>query len=96
MVFNGFCSLRWLPERPKSTLKRPQEGLEEVLFRCSILSSILVRFGSRFDPILGPQIVHLGARFWYFFWMSPQEAPKRLPRGTQEAPKSPQEAPKRP
>ena len=87
----------------KNGPRSPQDGLEEVLFRCSISSSILVRFGSLFGPILGPQIVHFGGRFLLFLGTSRQEAPKRLPRGPQEPPrgakrlqKVPQEAPKSP
>ena len=85
-------------KRPKIAPRRPQDGLKEVLFRCSISSSILVRFGTHFGAILAPQVGHVGGRFSLFFWTSPQEVPKRLPRGRQETPKrhpSIQETPKR-
>ena len=90
-------------KRPKIAPRRPQDGLKEVLFRCSISSSILVRFGSRFGAILGPQDGHFGGRFLLFFGMSPQgrpkrrqEAPKGGPRGSKRRPGRPQEAPGRP
>ena len=97
-------------KRPKSNSRRSQDGLKEVLFRCSIFSSILVRFGTHFGAILGPQDGHFWGRFLLFFCMSPQgrpkrrqEAPKgapggpkRLPRGPKSAQKGPQEAPRGP
>ena len=67
-------------KRAKIAPRRPQDGLEELLFRCRNLSSILVRFGCRFGAILGP--------FWRPFW--DQNSSKNRP----EIPRSPQEPPR--
>ena len=48
-----FCSLRWHLKRPKIATRRSQGGLKEVLFRCSKLQSILVRFRLHFGSLLG-------------------------------------------
>ena len=95
-------------KRPKIAPRRSQDGLDEVLFRCSILSSILVRFWSDFGPLLAPQMGQFGGLFFAFFRTSPQwrpkrrqEAPKgapggpkRRPRGPKSAQKGAQEAPR--
>ena len=99
----GSVTSRGHRKRPKIAPRRPQDGLKEVLFRCSISSSILVRFGCHFGAILGPQDGHFWDRFLLFFGMSPQgcpkrrqEAPKGGPRGSKRRPGRPQERPKRP
>ena len=87
MVFHGFCSLRRCRKRPKIGPRRPQDGLQEVLFRCSKLRSILVRFGLDFGCLLGSLL-------------APKKGPKidqiRVPEQgrPQEAPRRPQEAPR--
>ena len=53
MVFEGFCSPRWHPKRPKIAPRHPQEGLEDVFFRCRKMCSILVRFELDFGSLLG-------------------------------------------
>ena len=51
------------PKRPKIAPRRPQDGLEDLLFRCRNLSSILIRFGCRFGAILAPILVPFGLLF---------------------------------
>ena len=82
-------------KRPKIGPRRSQDGLEEVLFRCSILSSILVRFWSDFGSLLGPQMGHFGGRFLAFFRTSPQWRPKSAPRGAKRLQKGAPGGPKR-
>ena len=104
-----FLTPRGDPKRPKNSPRRSQDGLEELLFRCLILSSILVRFWSHFGAILAP--------FWLPFgtlWgakigpnsdsnlkIAPRgpkrrlRGPKRRPGGPKRRPKGTQEAPKR-
>ena len=87
MVFQCFCLLTWRRKRPKITPRRLQDGLKEVLFRCSKLRSILVRFGLDFGCLLGGLL-------------APKRGPKidqiRVPEQgrPQEAPRRPQEAPR--
>ena len=82
-------------KRPKIAPRRSQDGLDEVLFRCSILSSILVRFWSDFGSLLGPQMGHFGGRFLAFFRTSPQWRPKSAPRGAKRLQKGAPGGPKR-
>ena len=87
----GFVTSRGHRKRPKMGPRRSQDGLEEVLFRCWIFSSILVRFGTHFGAILGPQNGHFGDRFLLFFWTSPRGRPKSAPRGPKRLQKAPRE-----
>ena len=102
-----FLTPRGDPKRPKNSPRRSQDGLEELLFRCLILSSILVRFGSHFGAILAP--------FWLPFgtlWgaklgpnsdsnlkIAPRgpkrrlRGPKRRPGGPKRRPRGTQKAP---
>ena len=93
-----FLTPRGDPKRPKNSPRRSQDGLEELLFRCLILSSILVRFGSHFGAILAPFWQPLGSQNRTKFGFKFEDRPKRpqeTPKRPQEAPRRPQEAPKR-
>ena len=97
-------------KRPKIAPRRSQDGLKEVLFRCSILCSLLVRFWFDFGAVLAPQMGHFGGGFSLFFRTSLQGRPKiasrgakrlekaarETPRESREAPRAPKKVPKRP
>ena len=91
---------------PKIAPRRPQDGLEDVFFRCRNLSSILIRFGSHFGAILAPFWLPFGSLLGPFgepksdqirprIFRSPPRGPKRRPRGPKRRPKGTQEPPKR-
>ena len=88
------------PRRPQIDPRSSQDGLEELLFSSSPLTSIFIRFGSVLGALL--------ATFWgpiWFAWMrlgssfstrGGPRGPKRHPRGPQWAPRGTQEASKTP
>ena len=96
MVFQGFCPLTWHRKRPKIAPRRPQDGLKEVLFRCSKLRSILVRFGLDFGCLLGGLLAPKRGPKIDQIHVPEQGRPQEAPRRPQEAPREPQETLKRP
>ena len=86
-VFSPKSTPRRGRDRPKIAPRQHQDGLEELLFRCRNLSSILVRFGCRFGAILGP--------FWHPFWNQNRSKNRpEIPRSPQEPPRASQEPPR--
>ena len=96
MVFQGFCSRIWLRKRSKIAPRRPQDGLGEVLFRCSKSCLILIRFGFDFGCLWGPPWAPKGDPKSIKFVSPTKGAPKRSPKRPQEAPRGPKRAPRGP
>ena len=89
MVFQGFCSRIWLRKRSKIAPRRPQDGLGEVLFRCSKSCLILIRFGFDFGCLWALPWAPKGDPKSIKFVSPTKGAPKRSPKRPQEAPRGP-------
>ena len=96
MVFQGFCSRIWLRKRSKIAPRRPQDGLGEVLFRCSKSCLILIRFGFDFGCLWALPWAPKGDPKSIKFVSPTKGAPKRSPKRPQEAPRGPKRAPRGP
>ena len=96
MVFHCFCPLAWRPKRPKIAPRRPQDSLKEVLFRCSKLRSILVRFGLHFGCLLGGLLAPKRGPKTDQIRVPEQGRPQEAPRRPQEAPRELPRGPKKP
>ena len=88
-----FLTPRGDPKRPKSFPRRSQDGLEELLFRCLILSSILIRFGSHFGAILAPFWLPFGTLWGAKIGPNSDSNLKIAPRGPKRRPRGPKRLP---